>query len=261
MTAVMAAPSHSCRQVMSFAVPSLKASQNSPKFSTSDTTDGQHGPSAGKDVHPGREHGQGRGDDEARADHDDQGGAAQPGPREPGAAGEGDLPHRVQRVLQRVRYPQRPDEYPHQADRERKPLLVQPADVGLELREITGYAFSAAFNTLAFNSGLFLSTMSSTVTRTSSSGKIATRAEYAISAARSPACRHRTSSTPRPARPARRAAVAVGPRPGWFFGICATFIEEDVPGRSRIHPPESGHVVAGHQGDTDDVLQSEVLQV
>src|SRR4029077_15451771 len=37
------------------------------------------------------------------------------------------------------------------------------------------------------SSGLFLSTMSSTVIRRSSSGKIATRAEYAISAARLPA--------------------------------------------------------------------------
>src|SRR5271170_703337 len=37
MTALMAAPSQSCRQVMSFAVASRKASQNSPKFSTSDT--------------------------------------------------------------------------------------------------------------------------------------------------------------------------------------------------------------------------------
>ena len=37
MTALMAAPGHSCRQVISLAVPSLKPSQNSPKFSTSDT--------------------------------------------------------------------------------------------------------------------------------------------------------------------------------------------------------------------------------
>ena len=42
---------------------------------------------------------------------------------------------------------------------------------------MTGYWSTAAFSTLCCSSGLFLSTMSSTVTRRSSSGKIATSAE------------------------------------------------------------------------------------
>src|SRR5215472_2255156 len=83
---------------------------------------------------PGREPGDDRGADEADPDHDDQGGAAQPGPREPGAAGEGDLPRRVERVLQRVRHPQRPDENTYRGDGERDPLLAQVADALLELR-------------------------------------------------------------------------------------------------------------------------------
>ena len=37
MTALMAAPSHSCRQVTSLAVPRRKPSQKKPKLSSSDT--------------------------------------------------------------------------------------------------------------------------------------------------------------------------------------------------------------------------------
>ena len=106
------------------------------------------------------------------------------------------------------------------------------------VRQTTGYASSSAFSTLAFSSGSFLSTMSSTVTRTSSSGKIATKAEYAISAARLPAWSspnffHTATGTASQAcRCWSSSAVRMALLP------CLVHRQEDVPGLSRIHPPE-----------------------
>src|SRR5215475_2900690 len=104
----------------------------------------------------GRDTGNDRGADEAHPDHDDQPGTAQPGPREPWAAGEGDLPRRVERVLQRVRHPQRPDEDSYRGDDKRDPLLAQVADAPLELRADDGVLVHRGRQHLVLQLGIIL---------------------------------------------------------------------------------------------------------
>ena len=181
--------------------------------------------------------------------------AAQERPREAGAARVRDLPRRVERVLHGVRHaPARRGTYRPGRSRGR----ARSAGSGRCARAAgrsggTGSARSSAAG--AAGPGLFFSTMSSTVTSTSISGKMRTKANQATSRARLPAWSSPNFFHTATGKASQACCC-------WYSSTARrspfghVHREEDVPGLSASIRRKSDRVTAGHHGIAGDVLQA-----